>query len=70
MSDFEKIVEKIGRDYVHQRMLIQQSFQYEFDTPEKRKLMDVQIAECQKVYRENLREKKLEHLLNDTILRK
>jgi len=70
MINIEESVKEIGRKYTEQRKEIAERFQFEFDTEQTRKTMNYMIDECEKSYREELREKKIEHLLNDTILRK
>jgi hypothetical protein len=70
MENIEDCVREIGRKYTEQRKEIAERFQFEFDTEQTRKTMNYMIDECEKSYREELREKKIEHLLNDTILRK
>ena len=70
MGNIEESVKEIGRKYTEQRKEIAERFQFEFDTEQTRKTMNYMIDECEKSYREELREKKIEHLLNDTILRK
>jgi hypothetical protein len=70
MGSIEECVKEIGRKYTEQRKEIAERFQFEFDTKETRKMMNHMIDQCEKSYREELREKKIEHLLNDTILRK
>ena len=70
MESIEESVKEIGRKYTEQRKEIAERFQFEFDTEETRKMMNHMIDQCEKSYREELREKKIEHLLNDTILRK
>jgi len=69
-KSLEESVKEIGRRYVEQRMEIEQRFLFQFDTKETRDMMNHMIKECEKSYREELREKKLEHLLDDTIFRK
>lgn len=69
MSNLEDIVQKIGREYVEKRMEIEESWQYEFDTVQNRLAKQQQIDEVDKIYKEKLREKKIEHILNDTIFR-
>jgi hypothetical protein len=70
MENIEESVKEIGRKYTEQRKEIAERFQFEFDTEQTRRTMNWMIDECEKSYREELREKKIEHLLNDTILRK
>jgi len=70
MENIEESVKEIGRKYTEQRKEIAERFQFEFDTEQTRKTMNWMIDQCEKSYREELREKKIEHLLNDTILRK
>jgi len=70
MRNIEESVKEIGRKYTEQRKEIAERFQFEFDTEQTRKKMNWMIDQCEKSYREELREKKIEHLLNDTILRK
>lgn len=70
MTNIEESVKEIGRKYTEQRKEIAERFQFEFDTEQTRRTMNWMIDQCEKSYREELREKKIEHLLNDTILRK
>jgi hypothetical protein len=70
MEDLNDIVQSIGRKYTEQRKEIAERFRFEFNTEETQKAMNYMIEQCEKVYREEIREKKIEHLLNDTILRK
>jgi hypothetical protein len=70
MENIEESVKEIGRKYTEQRKEIAERFQFEFDTEQTRRTMNWMIDQCEKSYREELREKKIEHLLNDTILRK
>ena len=70
MGSIEESVKEIGRKYTEQRKEIAERFQFEFDTEQTRRTMNWMIDQCEKSYREELREKKIEHLLNDTILRK
>ena len=70
MENIEESVKEIGRKYTEQRKEIAERFQFEFDTEQTRKTMNWMIDQCEKSYREELRDKKIEHLLNDTILRK
>ena len=70
MTNIEESVKEIGRKYTEQRKEIAERFQFEFDTEQTRRTMNCMIDQCEKSYREELREKKIEHLLNDTILRK
>ena len=70
MESIEESVKEIGRKYTEQRKEIAERFQSEFDTEQTRRTMNWMIDQCEKSYREELREKKIEHLLNDTILRK
>lgn len=70
MKSLEESVKEIGRKYVEQRMEIEQRFLFEFDTAETRNMMNHMIKECEKSYKEELREKKIEHLLDDTIFGK
>ena len=70
MKSIEETVKEIGRKYTEQRKEIAERFQFEFDTEQTRRTMNWMIDQCEKSYREELREKKIEHLLNDTILRK
>ena len=65
MGSIEESVKEIGRKYTEQRKEIAARFQFEFDTEETRKMMNHMIDQCEKSYREELREKKIEHLLND-----
>ena len=70
MESIEESVKEIGRKYTEQRKEIAERFQFEFDTEQTRRTMNWMIDQCEKSYREELREKKIEHLLNDNILRK
>lgn len=66
----EEIIKEIGRKYVVKRKQIASKWQWEFDTEENRKIMNEQIKECENEYVKELRQKKIEHLLNDTIFRR
>lgn len=70
MNTIEDVVQQIGREYVEKRMEIEGIWQFEFDTSKNRKLKQVQIDEIDRIYKEKLREQKIEHILYDTILRK
>lgn len=70
MRNIEESVKEIGRKYTEQRKEIAERFQFEFDTEETRKTMNHMIKECENSYKQELREKKIDHILNDTILRK
>jgi hypothetical protein len=70
MESIEESVKEIGRKYTEQRKEIAERFQFEFDTEENRKIMNEQIKECETEYIKELRQKKIEHLLNDTIFRR
>jgi hypothetical protein len=70
MKSIEESVKEIGRKYTEQRKEIAERFQFEWNTEQTRRTMNLMIDQCEKSYREELREKKIEHLLNDTILRK
>ena len=52
------------------RIELSERFRFEFDTPEKRQIMNEHISELDKQYQQQVREKKIEHILNDTIFRK
>jgi hypothetical protein len=70
MNTIEDVVQQIGREYVEKRMEIEEIWQFEFDTSKNRKLKQVQIDEIDRIYKEKLREQKIEHILYDTVLRK
>jgi len=70
MKSIEESVKEIGRKYTEQRKEIAERFQCEWNTEQTRRTMNWMIDQCEKSYKEELREKKIEHLLNDTILRK
>ena len=70
MVNIEDCFKEIGRKYTEKRKEIAERFQFEFDTEQTRKNMNYMIDQCEKSYREELRDKKIEHLLNDTIHRK
>lgn len=70
MSDLDQVVQEIGRSYTKKRIELSERFRFEFDTPEKRQIMNEHISELDKQYRQQVREKKIEHILNDTIFRK
>ena len=70
MNSLEKSVQEIGREYVERRKEIEETWQFEFDTVQNRLLKQQQIDEVYRFYREKLREKKIEHILNDTIFGK
>lgn len=69
-KSLEESVKEIGRKYTERRKEIAVQFQWEFNTKETIDTMNHMIKECEKSYKEELREKKIEHLLNDTISRK
>jgi hypothetical protein len=70
MNKIDDIVQQIGREYVEKRMEIEETWQWEFDTDENRKRKQIKIDEVDRMYREKLREQKIEHILYDTIFRK
>jgi predicted CopG family antitoxin len=70
MKSLEETVSEIGRKYIEKRKEIAEIWQFEFDTKENREIMNFQIKQLENSYIEELREKKLDHLLNDTIFRK
>ncbi len=70
MKSLEETVKEIGRRYVEQRKEIAIQWQFEFDTKENREIMNNQIRQLENSYKEELRQKKLEHLLDDTLFRK
>ncbi len=70
MENIEETVKEIGRKYTEQRKEIAERFANEWNTEQTRRTMNWMIDQCEKSYKEELREKKIEHLLNDTILRK
>ncbi len=70
MVNIEDCFKEIGRKYTEKRKEIAERFQSEFDTEQTRKTMNLMIDQCEKSYREELRDKKIEHLLNDIIHRK
>ena len=70
MSDLDQVVQEIGRSSTKKRIELSDRFRFEFDTPEKRQIMNEHISELDKQYRQQVREKKIEHILNDTIFRK
>jgi predicted GIY-YIG superfamily endonuclease len=70
MKSLEETVKEIGRRYVEQRKEIAIQWQFEFDTKENREIMNSQIKQLENSYKEELRQKKLEHLLDDTLFRK
>jgi hypothetical protein len=70
MKSLEESVKEIGRKYTERRKEIAVQFQWEFNTDETRNMMNHMIRECEKSYREELREIKIEHLLDDTIFGK
>jgi predicted GIY-YIG superfamily endonuclease len=66
----DETVKEIGRRYVEQRKELASQWQFEFDTKENRETMNSQIKQLENSYKEELRQKKLEHLLDDTLFRK
>jgi predicted GIY-YIG superfamily endonuclease len=70
MKSLDETVKEIGRRYVEQRKEIAIQWQFEFDTKENREIMNNQIKQLENSYKEELRQKKLEHLLDDTLFRK
>jgi hypothetical protein len=63
MSDLEQVVQEIGRTYTKKRIELSERFKFEFDTPEKRRIMNDRISELDKQYQQQVREKKIEHIL-------
>jgi|688.fasta_scaffold1879772_1 hypothetical protein len=63
MSELDEVVNEIGRSYTKQRIALNEMWKFEFDTPHKRKIMNEQISELDKQYRQQIREKKIEHIL-------
>jgi len=63
MNDLEQVVQEIGRSYTRKRIELSERFKFEFDTPNSRKIMDEHISELDKQYRQQVREKKIEHIL-------
>lgn len=63
----EDIVQQIGREYVEKRMEIEENWQYEFDTFENRKMKQIEIDKVDRIYKQKLREQKIQHILHDTI---
>jgi hypothetical protein len=70
MNSLDDIVQQIGREYVEKRMEIEETWHREFDTEMNRKRKQTQIDEVDRVYKEKLRQQKIEHILYDTIFRK
>jgi hypothetical protein len=68
--NIEEVLLEISRKYVGKRQEIATNWQWEFNTPENREIMNKQIRECEMEYIVELRQKKIEHLLNDTIFRR
>ena len=66
----DETVKEIGRRYVEQRKELAIQWQLEFDTKENREIVNSQIKQLENSYKEELRQKKLEHLLDDTLFRK
>lgn len=66
----DETVKEIGRRYVEQRKELAIQWQFEFNTEENREIMNSQIKQLENSYKEELRQKKLEHLLDDTLFRK
>ena len=66
----DETVKEIGRRYVEKRKELAIQWQFEFDTKENREIMNSQIKQLENSYKEELRQKKLEHLLDDTLFRK
>ena len=63
MSELDQIVNEIGRSYTQKRIALNQMWKFEFDTPDRRKIMNDQISELDKQYRQQIRDKKIEHIL-------
>lgn len=63
MSEIEQVVQEIGRSYTRKRIELSEMFKFEFDTPKKRQIMNEHISELDKQYRQQVREKKIEHIL-------
>jgi hypothetical protein len=63
MKSLDETVKEIGRRYVEQRKELATQWQFEFDTPQKREIMNDQIKQLENSYKEELRQKKIEHIL-------
>lgn len=63
MSELDQVVNEIGLNYTRKRFELSKKFQFEFDTEQKRKVMNEQISELDKQYRQQVREKKIELIL-------
>jgi len=68
--NIEKVLQEIGRRYIEKRQQIALNWQWEFNTEQNIKIMNNQIKECEMDYIVELRQKKIEHLLNGTIFRR
>jgi hypothetical protein len=68
MDDLNDEVQKIGREYVEQRKSIEEQWMWEFDTERNRSIKQQQIDQVEREFREKLRHRKIEHILNDTVL--
>ena len=68
--NIEEALLEISRKYIDKRQEIALNRQFEFNTPENREIMNKQIRDCERDYILEIRQKKIEHLLNDTIFRK
>jgi len=63
MKSLDETVKEIGRRYLEKRKELANQWQFEFDTPQKREIMNNQIKQLENSYREELRQKKIEHIL-------
>lgn len=63
MSELDQVVEEIGRSYIQQRIALNEMWKFELDSPQKRKIMNDQISELDKQYHQQIRDKKIEHIL-------
>jgi len=63
MSELDQFVEEIGRSYIQQRIALNEMWKFELDSPQKRKIMNDQISELDKQYHQQIRDKKIEHIL-------
>jgi len=68
--NIEEVLLEISRKYIDKRQEIALNWKWEFNTPENREIMNKQIRDCEMDYILEIRQKKIEHLLNDTIFRR
>jgi phenylalanyl-tRNA synthetase alpha subunit len=63
----EDSINEIIRKYLEKRSKITELYQYKFNTPNNIKNMNHQIKECDDEYKNEIRQKKIEIILNKKI---